>query len=144
MHCANIPMGYVMGVMETNTADRIRIARERAGLNRNQAALALGVSWQHYDSWENGKRNPTAESLRKVAEVFGVSLDELVGLTEQSGQSSQELDAWLEEASALGVNPTQGETAWMRSMQFPPGVDPSSALYGALLGTLRLYTQSSR
>lgn len=60
--------------------ERIASARERAGFNKNRFARELGTSWQHVDHWEKGRTVPSLGSLRRVAELLGVSVDYLLGV----------------------------------------------------------------
>lgn len=61
--------------------DRIRAARERAGLTQKQLAEAVGVSDVAVTLWENRKnrRGITNEHLEKVAEILGVTMGVLLG-----------------------------------------------------------------
>jgi transcriptional regulator with XRE-family HTH domain len=59
--------------------EKLRILRKRHGLSQRELAEALGyVSATAYISdFETGKRKPTLEMVLKVADFFGVSLDQL-------------------------------------------------------------------
>lgn len=61
---------------------RIKEARERLERNRNQMARELGTSWQHVDRWERGVTEPSPESLRKLADYLGVTVDHLLGASQ--------------------------------------------------------------
>ena len=56
------------------------IESERKNLNITQAKLAekLFVSNKTISKWENGKGIPDTESLKKLSEVFGVSINDLL------------------------------------------------------------------
>ena len=60
-------------------AERIYNLRKRRGLSQEQLAEALGVSRQTVSKWERGAASPELGKLRAMAELFGVSLDELAG-----------------------------------------------------------------
>lgn len=64
--------------------ERIRAARERAGLTQQQLGQRLGEkTFQNVSNWERGRRNPKAETLRKISEAIGCPLSELThGLVE--------------------------------------------------------------
>lgn len=49
----------------------------------------LGISQQAYASWERGVKKPTQENLVKIAQILNVSVDYLVGNSEEK---SDELD----------------------------------------------------
>ena len=44
-------------------------------------AEELGISNASISYWENAKQEPTAEALFKLAVFFGVSVDYLLGIT---------------------------------------------------------------
>jgi len=54
-------------------------ARCRAGLTIAKAASKIGVSTVSICAWEYGKREPKVNILRRVADVYGCTVDELIG-----------------------------------------------------------------
>ena len=54
-------------------------ARLDAGLTQLEVAEKLGVAQAQYARWENGGRNPKDETVEKLAEIFGTSLEILKG-----------------------------------------------------------------
>ena len=59
--------------------DNINKARLDAGLTQIEVAEKLGVAQAQYARWENGGRNPKDETVKKLAEIFGVTFDKLQG-----------------------------------------------------------------
>ena len=59
--------------------DNIKKARLDAGLTQIEDAEKLGVAQAQYARWENGGRNPKDETVKKLAEIFGVTFDKLQG-----------------------------------------------------------------
>lgn len=59
--------------------DNIKKARLDAGLTQLEVAEKLGVAQAQYARWENGGRNPKDDTVKKLSEIFGVSLDYLKG-----------------------------------------------------------------
>ncbi len=57
-----------------------RIVVLRKGLNLSQEALAeqLGVSRQAISKWERGETSPDIQNLSALADVFGMTVDELI------------------------------------------------------------------
>lgn len=53
--------------------------RKEKGLSQDALAEALEVSRQSVSKWENNASVPELEKLVKMSEIFGVTLDELVG-----------------------------------------------------------------
>lgn len=58
---------------------KIRKLRRSKNLTQTQLSGMLGVAQSTIVSWENGQRKPDIDSLMKMAEIFGVSTDELLG-----------------------------------------------------------------
>ena len=59
--------------------DNIKKARLDAGLTQIEVAEKLGVAQAQDARWENGGRNPKDETVKKLAEIFGVTFDKLQG-----------------------------------------------------------------
>ena len=64
-------------VVRTIKAYKKRLFSERGGGNR--LARELGISPQLLSQWTNGARFPTTEKLVALAEVFGITIQELCG-----------------------------------------------------------------
>ena len=58
---------------------RIAEARKRRGLNPNQLARRAGISWANLVRYEEGKNEPGAGRLLRIADVLGVTVDWLLG-----------------------------------------------------------------
>lgn len=61
-------------------ADRIRQQREKHGLTQTETANAIGISQVVYCQYECGVKCPNINVATKLAKLFGVSLDYLVGM----------------------------------------------------------------
>lgn len=59
--------------------NRLKELRQKAGLNMAQTAKALGVIYQTYVNWEKGIRKPTKDTLIKIAEYYGTTVDYIIG-----------------------------------------------------------------
>ncbi|WP_455452989.1 helix-turn-helix domain-containing protein [Streptococcus salivarius] len=70
-------------------SERLKDLRKQAELTQVDVAGKLGISQQAYASWERGVKKPTQENLVKIAQVLNVSVDYLVGNSEDK---SDELD----------------------------------------------------
>jgi transcriptional regulator with XRE-family HTH domain len=70
---------------EMEVGDRIKSAREKAGLTQHQLAEAVGVSDTAVVLWENRKnrRGIKDEHLQKVAEVLDTTVGALLGAREK-------------------------------------------------------------
>lgn len=70
-------------------SERLKDLRKQAGLTQVNVAERLGVSQPAYASWERGIKKPTQDKLVKIAQILNVSVDYLVGNSEEN---SDELD----------------------------------------------------
>lgn len=59
--------------------DNLKKAREAIGLTQMQAANKLEISDGTYKNYEQGKREPNNTLLCKIADLFGVTTDYLLG-----------------------------------------------------------------
>jgi transcriptional regulator with XRE-family HTH domain len=57
---------------------RIAQLRREKGLSQIELAKKVGVSQRYVSTWETGKNMPHVETLLKLAQVFGVSVDHLL------------------------------------------------------------------
>ena len=58
---------------------RLKQFRKTAGLNQAQMARILAVSQTQVSNYENGNDGPSIDKLTTIADYFGVSIDYLVG-----------------------------------------------------------------
>jgi transcriptional regulator with XRE-family HTH domain len=59
--------------------EKLRTLRKRQGMTLHELALALGYSAHtHISVLENGKKQPTAALVLKVAQLFEVTTDQLL------------------------------------------------------------------
>ena len=63
-------------------AERIKYLREEKGLGQEDLAKELGVSASVISRWENGLREPSMSSLIALSKFFHVTIDYIVGLTD--------------------------------------------------------------
>jgi|GEM_PF-596287 len=59
---------------------RIKYLREKRGFTQTQLARLVNIGKSTLSEYESGKANPTAEVIRKIADVLDVSADYLLGL----------------------------------------------------------------
>jgi transcriptional regulator with XRE-family HTH domain len=64
-------------VAEVATMPTIKQLREKHGLTQFQLAVKAGVTPSTVYSWERRRRKPTVDHLRKLAEVFDVSMESI-------------------------------------------------------------------
>lgn len=64
-------------------SERLKDLRKQAELTQVDVAEKLGISQPAYASWEHGVKKPTQENLVKIAQVLNVSVDYLLGNSEE-------------------------------------------------------------
>lgn len=64
-------------------AERLKTLRKQVKLTQTQIAEKLNISQQAYASWERGAKKPTQENLVKIAQILNVTVDYLVGNSEE-------------------------------------------------------------
>lgn len=67
-----------IAIFNKRLADRIRVAREVAGIKQEQVAKALGMSRPNYVNLESGRMNIYAHHVWKLATIFGVKIQTLM------------------------------------------------------------------
>ncbi len=75
----------------TAIGENIKTKRKKLGITQEELAEKLSVTRQAVSNWENGKTEPDIETLTKIAQIFDLSIDELVdgipkGITELRGK----------------------------------------------------------
>lgn len=58
---------------------RLTYLRERQGWTKTRVAQALGMSLQKYANYEYGSREPDLETIAKIASLYDISTDYLLG-----------------------------------------------------------------
>ncbi len=70
---------FVKGLTVQRLGEKIRTLRKNRGMTLKELALALGFTSHSYASEiETGKKKPNIEMIIQIADLFGVSVDQLV------------------------------------------------------------------
>ena len=64
--------------MDMKFCENLKNTRKGCGLTQKQIAEKLGVVESCYANWEQGRTEPNVDMLRKLSEIFDVSIDELI------------------------------------------------------------------
>lgn len=59
--------------------NNVKKLRTMTGMQQKELALLIGVSAPTVSEWENGKKNPSGERLKKLAQVFNVDAGTILG-----------------------------------------------------------------
>lgn len=66
-------------MIKITVAERIRELMKVEGISQYALAKELGISQSTICNWLNGKKEPSIESLWKIADFFGETIDYVVG-----------------------------------------------------------------
>ena len=56
----------------------LRLIRKERNLNQQKVAMELNISREALSHYENGKREPSLQMLRKLSAYYNVSIDYLI------------------------------------------------------------------
>lgn len=79
--------------MNIEIADRLCELRKNSKLSQEQLAEKLGVSRQAVSKWERGEASPDTDNLIALADVYDVSIDEILTGKSRAGKSSNSDDS---------------------------------------------------
>ncbi|MGI6270681.1 MAG: helix-turn-helix domain-containing protein [Candidatus Howiella sp.] len=108
--------------MNIETANRLYALRKKSGLSQEALAERIGVSRQAVSKWERAEASPDTDNLVLLAQVYGVSLDEMLGVSPIRAQSPNPAG----EETADGPV-TDGQTAEPGAAQEPPPARENTA-----------------
>lgn len=60
-------------------ADNLKKSRKSKGYSQDEVASKLNITRQALSKWENGHSYPDIISLKLLCELYGISIDEMVG-----------------------------------------------------------------
>ena len=69
--------------MSNSYNERMKDLREDKDLSQQQFAKLMGLSDVTIQSYEYGKSEPKVSTLIKMAQLYGTSIDYIVGLTDE-------------------------------------------------------------
>ncbi len=82
-------------------SERLKAARMEAGLSQKALAEKLFVSQQAVGKWEVDQGSPNPETIARMAEIFDISADYLLGLTSQKKKPPTGWDERLGDAEII-------------------------------------------
>lgn len=110
--------------------ERLRNAREYRGYSQEEIANYLGISRSSVSLMENGARKVDSIELRKLARLYDVTTDELIGATDESIENREEIKMVARAASELSEKDRQEVlrfAQFLRSKQVEDEKDDSQA-----------------
>ncbi|MCQ2385583.1 MAG: helix-turn-helix domain-containing protein, partial [Clostridia bacterium] len=69
---------------------RLTEQRKKAGLTQGQLGDTLNISPQAISKWENDQAEPDLNTLKRLAEIYHVTLDELTEATSSAKEPKEE------------------------------------------------------
>ena len=82
-------------------SENLKVLRKQKGFSQEELAVRINVVRQTVSKWEKGLSVPDADSVVKLAEIFGVSVNELLGEELKSEDNSLEVAEQLSRLNAL-------------------------------------------
>lgn len=98
--------------MEETLGKRIVAHRKRLGMTQDKLAEALGVTAQAVSKWENDQSCPDITTLPRLARVFGITTDALLGLEPEVPAAEVVPEADASEPEGLHVRNGNWEFQW--------------------------------
>lgn len=68
--------------MILHLGEHIKTLRKENNLQQKQVAIEVGIDQSNYSKIENGKREPSVYVLKKLANLFGVTVDYIIEPTD--------------------------------------------------------------
>ena len=85
-------------------ANRLKLLRSSRNITQARLAELLEIDPRAYNRWERGGNIPHLETIIRIADILQVTLDELVGRSEPSGElkiKNHELHVLCQQADEL-------------------------------------------
>mgnify|MGYP002521943441 CR=1 FL=1 len=100
--------------MKENFATKLRELRKASGMTQEQLAAEFGVSVQAVSKWETAASYPDIELMPRIADLFGVSLDELLRdvKNEKNIEAGEEIQTDAEQQRDAACNPESVEVEY--------------------------------
>lgn len=58
--------------------EKLKLARKAAGLTQQELAEELGCNQKDVSRWESGLHEPSALTLKRMAQVLGCKMEEII------------------------------------------------------------------
>lgn len=70
---------------------KLKLLRTEEGLTQNDVAERLGISQQTYSKYEKGTSSVDSIVLTKICNLYGVTADYILGISENTGEDLETL-----------------------------------------------------
>lgn len=65
-------------IRKMTVGEAIKQVRKGKGIKQKTVAMEIGLDQSNYNKIENGKREPSVDVLKKISDILGVSIDDLL------------------------------------------------------------------
>jgi transcriptional regulator with XRE-family HTH domain len=90
--------------MSSGFSDRLRTAREMRGLSQSQLAEKTGLQPSAVSHFEQSRRAPSFDNLRRLANALNVTTDYLLGRTDDPAMCGPTADKLFRNAEKMSEN----------------------------------------
>jgi transcriptional regulator with XRE-family HTH domain len=101
-------------MMQGSLAEKLRVLRARMGLSLTEAASRAGVTRDTLSDLEHGKRQPYMPTLAKIADGYGVPVEDLLEEPALAGKAEAPREAGPANVRRLFAE-DQARAAWQRA-----------------------------
>jgi transcriptional regulator with XRE-family HTH domain len=101
-------------MMQGSLAEKLRVLRARMGLSLTEAASRAGVTRDTLSDLEHGKRQPYMPTLAKIADGYGVPVEDLLEEPALAGKAEAPREAGPANVHQLFAE-HQARPAWLRA-----------------------------
>lgn len=100
--------------------ENIKRMRRKRNLTQEEMAAHLGISFQSVSKWERGDGYPDITMLPALANYFGISVDELLGMSEIAKKAQyDEINRMWDENNKKGLHSENVELMRQSLKTFP-------------------------
>lgn len=124
----SLPVTPTKRITGTTLGERLREAREAAGLSQDDAGAKIGRNGQTLWRWEHDRNEPSASDVSALASVYGVAPNVLLAWKPKTlSNLHPELRRFL--AGPEGSKVTSEERLALMAMPLAPDVEPTYSMY---------------
>ena len=101
--------------MNIKLANRLVELRKEHKFSQEALAEKLGLSRQSISKWERAEASPDTDNLIALAEVYGITLDQLLGNEETTDTTTEASTETVEEKNELSENQIKGKKRFLKA-----------------------------
>ena len=122
-------------------SENLKVLRKQKGFSQEELAVRVNVVRQTVSKWEKGLSVPDADTVIKLAEVFGVSANELLGEEIKTEENRLEVAEQLSRLNALLAIQMQRKQQLRRNIFTVIGI---IVLFGFIASIFPYWTETCR